>query len=86
MQRVRISGTFASNIRDVTTGANRCTAFPLCAALLRKGKSVAHADHARPLRLKSQYELTSAREILGYFNNRYLARERHRDDPTSGSS
>jgi branched-chain amino acid transport system substrate-binding protein len=79
-------GTFASHIRDVTTGANRCSTFALCAALLRQGKSVAYAGHAGPLRLNSRNEPTSAREILGYFDNGYLAQAQYRDYPISGSS
>ena len=79
-------GTFASHIRDVTTGANRCSTFALCATLLRQGKSVAYAGHAGPLRLNARNEPTSAREILGYFDNGYLAQAQYRDYPISGSS
>jgi hypothetical protein len=85
------SATFASYIRDVTTGDDRCSTFALCAALLRQGKSVAYAGVARsspvqfPART-SHHEPTSATEIRGYFIDGYLARAQYRDDPISGSS
>jgi branched-chain amino acid transport system substrate-binding protein len=77
---------FASHIADVTTGSHRCTTYALCLALLRQGKSIAYVGHAGPLRLNAQNQPTSAREILGYFNNGYLGQADFYDSPISGSS
>jgi branched-chain amino acid transport system substrate-binding protein len=77
---------FASHIEDVTTGAHPCGTYPLCKALLGQGKTIAYSGAAGPLRLNSQNEPTSAREVLGYFNNAYLGQATYRDYPISASS
>jgi hypothetical protein len=53
---------------------------------MRQGKTIAYVGHAGPLRLNSHNEPTSAREILGYYNNDYLGQAQYQDYPITGSS
>jgi branched-chain amino acid transport system substrate-binding protein len=76
---------FASHIADVTRGSHQCTTYPLCVALLRQGKTIAYVGHAGPLRLSAHNAPTSAREILGYFNNDYLGQATYQDYPIGSS-
>ena len=61
------------------------TAVKEAAALLQQGKTIAYVGHAGPLRLSAHNAPTSAREILGYFNNDYLGQATYQDYPIGSS-
>ena len=79
-------GAIAGNIQGVTTGTHRCPTFALCAALVRRGKSIAYQGHAGPLELDGQNKPTSARELIGFFDGNYLSQASYEDYPIPSGS
>jgi branched-chain amino acid transport system substrate-binding protein len=75
---------FSSHLAEVTTGANRCSTFPLCRNLVQQGKGIAYVGKAGPLRLVDR-EPTSAREVVAVFTPGALSQVGENDYPVLSS-
>jgi branched-chain amino acid transport system substrate-binding protein len=73
--------SIAQHLVSVTTGANACSTFAQCGALLAKGKSISYEGPSGPIKLNRHGNPTSGRIIVGQIVSGSLLQASHSDVP-----